>query len=148
MVTVADCVPIYLLAPEQRVIALLHAGWRGTAGGILERGIDLLAERRGVSPGELVMHLGVAIGGDHYEVGREVMEGVGAPLDGQGPWQLDLRELLASRARSLGVGQVTVSGHSSADPSGAFFSHRRSGGRDGRMVAYLGIPGGSRAPGG
>ena len=36
-VTVADCIPVYLAVPG-KAVALLHAGWRGTAGGILARG--------------------------------------------------------------------------------------------------------------
>ena len=46
LVTVADCVPIYLVAPAKGAIALLHAGWRGTAAGILANGLELLRRRR------------------------------------------------------------------------------------------------------
>ncbi|MEO8227857.1 MAG: laccase domain-containing protein, partial [Gemmatimonadota bacterium] len=49
-VTIADCIPVYLIAPERRAIALLHSGWRGTAAGILARGVALLTERAGASP--------------------------------------------------------------------------------------------------
>ena len=140
MVTVADCVPVYLVAPNHRVVALLHAGWRGTADGILERGLALLAAKRGISAGDLVMHAGVAIAGAHYEVGAEVMAGIGKSARGAGPWRLDLREVLADQGRALGIEVVTQSGHSTADAEGHFFSHRKSGGGDGRMVAYLGYP--------
>ncbi|MEO8478381.1 MAG: laccase domain-containing protein [Gemmatimonadota bacterium] len=139
MVTVADCVPIYLVAPAHGAIALLHSGWRGTAAGILQRGVALLAARTGATPGELVMHTGVAISGPRYEVGREVIEGVGLPPHGAGPWHLDIRELLGRQARALGIGEVTTSPHCSAEPGGPFFSHRGSGGADGRMVAWLGL---------
>ncbi len=139
LVTVADCVPIYLVAPAHGAIALLHSGWRGTAAGILQRGAALLAARTGARPEDLVMHTGVAISGPRYEVGREVMEGVGAPARGAGPWHLDIRELLGRQARTLGIGEVTASPHCTADPGGPFFSHRGSGGTDGRMVAWLGL---------
>ncbi|PKL94147.1 MAG: hypothetical protein CVV20_00065 [Gemmatimonadetes bacterium HGW-Gemmatimonadetes-1] len=139
MVTVADCVPVYLLAPGQRAIALLHAGWRGTAAGILERGIDLLEQRTGAVADDLILHAGVAISGPAYQVGVEVMTGVGEPATGQGPWYLDLRAKLARRARELGVPEVSVSGHCAAREAENFFSHRRSRGGDGRMVAYLGL---------
>lgn len=138
MVTVADCVPIYLVAPAHGAIALLHSGWRGTAAGILQRGVALLATRTGALPGELVMHTGVAISGPRYEVGREVMERIGEPAPGVGPWHLDIRELLGRQARALGIGEVTASPHCTAEPGGPFFSHRGSGGGDGRMVAWLG----------
>lgn len=140
MVTVADCVPVYLLAPGTGTIALLHAGWRGTAAGILGRAVARIAERAGVDPDGIVMHAGVAISGPCYEVGAEVLAGVGRPAHGSGPWHLDLREVLADQAAALGVGEVTVSAHCTSRENAAFFSHRASGGRDGRMVAYLGTP--------
>lgn len=140
LVTVADCVPVYLVAPARRAVALLHAGWRGTAAGILEQGVALLRERTGAEPAELRMHAGVAISGPCYQVGAEVMTGVGRPAVGSGPWWLDIREVLAERAGALGIGAVSVSGHCTSRENDEFFSHRASGGRDGRMVAYLGIP--------
>jgi len=138
LITVADCVPIYLLAPRQRLVALLHAGWRGTAGGILARGLDLLGGH-GVIPSDLVMHCGVAICGACYEVGAEVMVGCGLEAKGPGPWHLDLRARLAEQALSLGVAEVSTSQWCSGHDRPAFYSHRASGGSDGRMVAYLGM---------
>ena len=51
---------------------------------------------------------------------------------------LDLRTILTQQARALGIEQITVSPWCSAEERDRFFSHRASGGRDGRMVAYLG----------
>ncbi|HEU5357900.1 MAG TPA: polyphenol oxidase family protein [Gemmatimonadales bacterium] len=141
LVTVADCIPIYLLEPRKKVLALLHSGWRGTAGGILGKGLDLLRQRAGVEPRDLVMHLGVGICGKCYEVGAEVIEGVGLRADGDGPWHVDLRERLAHQARAFGVREISISGWCSAHDRDRFFSHRASGGRDGRMVGYLGRAG-------
>jgi copper oxidase (laccase) domain-containing protein len=144
-VTVADCTPIYLLHPKTRTVALLHAGWRGTAAGILERGLQsLLVAATGV-PGdpaeaEVVCHLGVSICMDCYEVGPEVFEGVGLPRpdsnDGKG--HLDVRGVLADQADRLGIPSVSISPHCSKHGEG-WYSHR--GGDKGRMVAYVGVPG-------
>jgi YfiH family protein len=139
-VTVADCTPIYLAAPRVGAFALLHAGWRGAAAGILERGVALLRGRTGALPGEMVAHLGVAICGACYEVGQEVLEAFGHPAGGPGPCHLDVRTELARRGEELGLGEVTSSGWCSAHDADRFFSHRRSRGGDGRMVAYLGRP--------
>ena len=139
-VTIADCVPVYLLVPG-RGVALLHAGWRGTAGGILGRGVEQLRGRIGCSMSDIVMHCGVGICGACYEVGSEVMGGCGAPAEGQGPWHVDLRERLGHQAEKLGLHQVTTSGWCSAHDRTSFYSHRASGGTDGRMVAYLGMVG-------
>lgn len=138
-VTVADCIPIYLTVPG-RAVALLHAGWRGTAGGILHRGVSRLAGATGMPPREMVMHCGVGICGACYEVGREVMEGCGLSADGPGPFHLDLRQHLSAEARKLGIGTITESDWCSAHDRDRFYSHRRSGGADGRMVAYVGMP--------
>jgi YfiH family protein len=138
-VTVADCVPVYLVAPGEGV-ALLHAGWRGTAGRILARGIERLKAQTGSPPADIVMHCGVGICGDCYEVGSEVMEGCGVPASKPGPWHLDLREQLIGQAHALGLVHVTTSAWCSAHDRGSFYSHRASRGGDGRMVAYLGIP--------
>lgn len=140
LVTVADCVPIYLVAPRHGAIGLLHAGWRGAAAGILERGVERMCSISRATPGDIVMHCGVAISGPCYEVGHEVMAGLGVPARGEGPWQLDLRAALAERASGLGIAEVTLSGHCTAREAGHFHSHRRSSGRDGRQVAWLGIP--------
>jgi YfiH family protein len=137
-VTVADCIPVYLTIPG-KAIALLHAGWRGTAGGILAAGVEHLLQAVDAAPANIIMHCGVGICGDCYEVGSEVMAGCGLPLTGAGPWHLDLRKHLAAQAHQLGIGQVSLSARCSAHDRALFFSHRASQGSDGRMVAYLGI---------
>jgi YfiH family protein len=138
-VTVADCVPVYLAVPGKGV-ALLHAGWRGTAAGILDRGVARLLAETKSSVSEIVMHSGVGIFGKCYEVRSEVMAGCGVAADGPGPWRLDLRDTLADQARRLGVRTISMSSHCSAHQRTAFYSHRASRGTDGRMVAYLGMP--------
>lgn len=137
-VTVADCIPIYLTVPG-KAIALLHAGWRGTAGGILAAGMQHLLGAVDATPSDVVMHCGVGICGACYEVGSEVVLGCGVPLAGAGPWHLDLRRHLAAQAERLGIGQVSLSSWCSAHDQTLFYSHRASRGSDGRMVAYLGM---------
>jgi YfiH family protein len=138
-VTLADCIPVYLAVPQKGAVALLHAGWRGTVGGVLERGIELLQERGVARGADIVMHCGVGICGSCYEVGSEVAArfGIGG---GAASVRLDLRSRLVEQARGLGVEQISVSPWCSAHDRNQFFSHRASGGRDGRMVAYLGRP--------
>lgn len=147
-ITVADCIPVYLAVPQKGAIALLHAGWRGTAGGVLEQGVQLLKQRAFVRSSEIVMHCGVGICGDCYEVGFEVAEALQstlrpvpdpAPQPGAAP-HVNLRTILAQQGGELGIGAMTVSPWCSAHDRTRFFSHRASGGRDGRMVAYLGRP--------
>jgi YfiH family protein len=137
-VSVADCVPISLVSPARRVVALLHGGWRGVAAGILENGLDLLAGRLDASAGELDVHLGPAICGACYEVGPEVHRALGLPEPGR-PQPVDLRAVIAERARRAGVAdaRITTSTWCTRCGESPFFSHR--GGCAERQVAVLGI---------
>ena len=135
-VTVADCIPVYLAVPNDGVIALLHAGWRGAAGGVLPRAVEQLTAHGHTRTRDIVMHCGVGICGECYEVGSEVATRFGRT----GTIRLDLRAALAQQARELGIEDVSTSPWCSAEGRDRFFSHRASGGRDGRMVAYLGRP--------
>ena len=135
-VTVADCIPVYLAVPHKSAIALVHAGWRGTAGGILQRCVELLKWRGFAKASDVVMHCGVGICGDCYEVGSEVADRFGS----SGASHVDLRDVLVQQARQLGIQEVSISPWCSAEGRDRFYSHRASGGRDGRMVAYLGRP--------
>jgi copper oxidase (laccase) domain-containing protein len=137
-VTIADCVPVYLVVPD-RGIALLHAGWKGTAGGILGRGIERLMAETGCGASDVIMHCGVGICGECYEVGYEVMAGCGPPAEGPGPWHIDLRKRLVAEAAAVGVSSITSSSWCSAHDHSHFYSHRASRGTDGRMVAYIGM---------
>jgi polyphenol oxidase len=142
-ISVADCVPIYLLDPERRAAALLHAGWRGVAAGMLEEGITLARTEWASEPRSLELHLGPAICGGCFEVGVEVAmrlgitAGSGASPDGR--LHLDLRAVLAQRAIRRGVApeRITVSSHCTRCGDAGFFSHR--GGDTGRQMAFLGI---------
>ena len=138
-ITVADCIPVYLAVPTKRVVALVHAGWRGTAARILERAVELLRREAFCRGSDIVMHCGVGICGKCYEVGSEVYERLmSVPVEG--PRYANLRAILAAQAGELGIGEVTISPFCTAHDRDRFFSHRASGGRDGRLVAYLGVP--------
>lgn len=132
-VSVADCVPVFLLDPGRRRVGLLHAGWRGTARGIIDAGLAAL----GSAPGVLHAHLGPAICGACYEVGPEVHEALGLPVPGS-PAPVDLRAVQARQLVDAGVpaNRITVSDHCTRCGHG-FFSHR--GGNRGRQLGVLGI---------
>ncbi len=132
-VSVADCVPIFLLDPGRRRIALLHGGWRGTVAGIVGRGISAL----GADPATLRIHLGPAICGRCYEVGPEVHTALGleAPT---GARPVDVRAVQVGQAVEAGVpaASVTVSEHCTLCGRG-FFSHR--GGSAARQMGVMAL---------
>jgi len=131
-VTVADCTPVFLAHPGG-ALAMLHAGWRGTAAGILEAGLSAL-RALGAPPEEVVMHCGPAICGGCYEVGPEVLAAV-TEQPARGPGYLDVRAVLADRAWRAGVRSVTVSSWCTRCHNDRFFSHRA--GDAGRQLGVL-----------
>src|SRR5271170_2732840 len=68
----ADCFPILLADPEHHAVAAVHAGWRGTAEGIVGRTLDAMRSGFDTSPGQIVAAIGPGIGACCYEVGQEV----------------------------------------------------------------------------
>ena len=130
-VTLADCVPVFIAHPSG-VGAVLHCGWKGTAAGIVRRGLEEFA-RRGLDVAQALVHLGPAICGRCYEVGPEVHSAVtGREVDR--PTFLDLREVIAAHARQAGA-TVTISEWCTRCHNERFFSHRA--GDAGRQLGVL-----------
>lgn len=132
--TAADCVPVYLKDGGGAAIGLVHAGWRGVAGGILANAVDAM-EVAGARRDDVRIHLGPAICGPCYEVDRPVLSALG--LEGERA-HVDLRGVLVDQARSAGVGTVTVSAHCTRCGDSDLHSHRGSDGQAGRMAAFIG----------
>jgi purine-nucleoside/S-methyl-5'-thioadenosine phosphorylase / adenosine deaminase len=129
IVMVADCLPIALARPGR--IGMLHAGWRGLAGGIVAGGVDLFGEEP-----PLAAAIGPGAGPCCYEVGEEVH----ARFAGLGPAirhgrNLDLKAVAAAQLREAGVSEVHDTGLCTmcGDPN-LFFSHRRDGPATGRQA--------------
>lgn len=79
LLTFADCVPIVLYDPVKHIVAVIHAGWRGTAIKIVQEGVELL-ERQGSNPADLVAALGPAIGSCCYPTSPEAAKQLLASL--------------------------------------------------------------------
>lgn len=125
LVLVADCLPV-ALASEDRV-AMVHCGWRGLAGGILDNALDHFG-----SP--VSAAVGPGIGQCCYAVGEEVLAAfrdVPAAADGR---MLSLRAVAEARLRARGVEQIEQIDLCTACNEDLFFSHRRDNGVTGRQA--------------
>jgi polyphenol oxidase len=131
-VTVADCVPVFLAHPSG-AISVLHSGWRGTAGRIVEKGIDALA-RLGCPAAELYVHTGPAICGECYEVSADVYAQLTGANPGK-PTPVDLRALIADHARAKGVTHISTSALCTRCDNDRFYSHRA--GDAGRQLGVM-----------
>ncbi len=72
-VLTADCVPVLLFDPVEKVIGAIHAGWRGTVAEISHRTVESMHNHFGCKPSNIIAGIGPAIGPECYEVGQEVV---------------------------------------------------------------------------
>jgi copper oxidase (laccase) domain-containing protein len=120
-VSVADCVPVFVGHPSG-AMALLHSGWRGTEADILGVAVRRLAAV-GAPAAELRVVLGPAICGRCYEVSPDVYARLtGKPVER--PTPVDLRAVIADRARALGVSDVRSMSDCTRCDNDRFYSHR------------------------
>jgi YfiH family protein len=146
MVLSADCLPVALA--REGAVAMLHAGWRGLAAGILEEGVRALGELgAGGDEGEegedarsgggaIVAAIGPGAGVCCYEVGPEVHAAFGGAHREER--RIDLRAIARDRLLAAGVVRV-LDARACTICDERFFSHRREGERAGRQagVAWL-----------
>jgi YfiH family protein len=126
-VLVADCLPVILASDD--LLVVVHAGWQGMAGGIIDRAVDLFP-----SASDVTAALGPAIGPCHYEVGQDVAEAVTAGSGGgarrrrrKGRIYLDLPATAESSLRARGIRDIDRAEVCTACREDRFFSHRRDG---------------------
>jgi YfiH family protein len=130
LVLVADCLPVALIAPGRA--AMLHCGWRGLAGGIVERALESFDEPPAAA-------IGPGIGRCCYEVGEEVLAefaGFEGVADGR---MLDLRAVARRKLEAAGVSRIEDVDLCTSCRGDLFFSHRRDDGVTGRQggIAWL-----------
>jgi YfiH family protein len=137
-VMVADCLPVALAG--EGAVAMVHAGWRGLAAGIIGEGVARLRELGARGP--LSAAIGPGAGPCCYEVGEEVHAAfskyAGAVRRGR---NLDLKAIAARELDGAGVQVIHDIGLCTlcSDPS-LFFSHRRDRGVTGRQAGLAWLP--------
>jgi YfiH family protein len=127
MVLAADCLPVALGSAS--AVAIVHAGWRGLAAGVLQSGVDALRQLGGEE--QIIAVIGPGAGACCYEVGPEVRAIFGATDADER--RIDLRAIARERLLAADVTQVReVDACTICDER--FFSHRREGARSGRQA--------------
>lgn len=148
-VSTADCVPVLIYAPDKKVIAAVHAGWRGTVQQIVAKTVCLMAEQYACDPAQMMAGIGPSISRDAFEVGEEVSDAFrasGADMERiyvrnpeTGKPHIDLWEANRLQLLSAGltVGQIEVSGICTFTYDADFFSARRLGIKSGRILSGI-----------
>ncbi|CAM3748343.1 peptidoglycan editing factor PgeF [Mesobacillus thioparans] len=145
----ADCVPLYFIDPETRLIGVAHAGWKGTVQGIAAEMISKF-KQNGAKEEKISAIIGPSICKKCYIVDERVVNLVKNILDGvenmpynqvsEGQYSLDLKELNRQILMKAGLkaGNIEVTDYCTSCHGEHFYSHRRDEGNAGRMMAYIG----------
>lgn len=144
----ADCYPVLIYDPQHNASGAIHAGWKGSAGGIVMKTIEAMQARFNTIPEKCLAYIGTGISPQAYEVGREVALEFPPDSYQHSPFRhkeekylLDLgmvnyRQLLAS---GIPPSNIERSPFCSVSNSELFYSYRRDHGNTGRMVSLIGV---------
>ena len=131
----ADCAPVLLADGEARIVAAVHAGWKGALGGVVEAAVALMQDK-GARRERLVAAVGPCIAQASYEVGLDFLERfVGeapgserffAPSRAADRRQFDLPGFVLHRLAEAGVGRAEWIGRDTCAEEALFFSNRRA----------------------
>ena len=147
-VKTADCVPVLLHDPLRRVVAAVHAGWRGAVAGIVSKTLATMGKQFGTDPESVRVVIGPSAGDCCYEVDGAVL----GPLKNRYPYAslviretgrnraiLNLRELVRRQAQAAGVPHEkiwAVNVCTICHPR-LFYSYRREGAVIGTMISGI-----------
>ena len=148
-VLAADCVLVLFFDPQKRVIAAVHAGWRGTVKLAAQKTAETLKQEFNCNPTDMLVGIGPSIGPCHYEVGTEVISQVQDTFgstdgyinnetpDGKGYfnlWEANKQQVIEAGipARNIEVAQICTYCNAHL-----FFSERHQKGRTGRFGAGI-----------
>ena len=136
---VADCVPLYLFDPEQRIIGLVHSGWRGTVQNITNKAVNLMAEN-GSNPGNIIAYIGPSIQQCHYQIGEEVANQFAENnvISDEDKYFLDLSGEISDQLVMSGLNEKNIKRSDVCTfEDVSCCSYRRDGEKAGRMFAFM-----------
>ena len=136
----ADCLPVFLYDPFQKVIAVVHAGWRGSKDKISVKALQLMCDRFNSSPENVLAGFGPALRSCCYEVGREFKNYFPEGIIERGAQMFcDLSGINKSQLLGSGVKEKNISdsGHCTSCKNFKYFSYRKEGDSAGRMISVI-----------
>ena len=142
-IQVADCIPLYLADPENNIIGIVHAGWRGIEKNIVDNSIDKMIEQ-GADNKKIIAYIGPSIQQCCFEIGPEVAKKFprNFQINGNGDRSLlDLQELtkFLLMKNFISFNNIFSSTECTKCNSDKYFSYRKNGSKSGRMIGVIGL---------
>ncbi len=152
-VKTADCVPVLVGDPKNRVYAAVHAGWRGTVQSIVRKTVDMLVEKFDTDPTQLICAIGPAALCESYEIGQDVIDAFAASFPEyrkylsptrEGHALIDLHLANADQLTAAGVEPANIfkAPFCTMERTDLFFSYRMEKtrfGKTGRSLSVIGL---------
>ncbi|WP_299249309.1 peptidoglycan editing factor PgeF [uncultured Cytophaga sp.] len=140
----ADCVPILLFDPKKRVVAAIHAGWKGTVAEIVSCTIKKMMLEFNCTPDTIIAAIGPSISSENFEVGEEVSIQFKDACKHMGPnGKMHIDICLANKLQLLEIGvkesNISLSGLCTFKNNVDFYSARRDGFNTGRLASVIGL---------
>jgi YfiH family protein len=153
----ADCVPILLYDTHSKTIANIHAGWRGTANGIVTKAVELICDRQMSRPDHILAAIGPAIDICCYKIKSDVADPLRQSIlnsrkDKSGDlianamiianedhFHADLKLINAFQLINCGLKAISISNQCTSCSTNIFYSHRATGGKTGRQGAIISL---------
>jgi YfiH family protein len=146
-IRIADCVPILIASADGKVVAAIHAGWRGVVGNVVDKAVRGMREA-GAPAENMIAAIGPCISTEHFEVGPEVTEEFARqnlaetvhPVAGKNP-HIDLQAAVAKQLDRAGIKNIDGNNLCTFRDAADFYSHRRDNGITGRLAAVIAVRG-------
>ena len=137
----ADCTPLIFYDKENKIGAVSHAGWRGTAAKIGVKTINKMSANFGTKPENIIALIGAAISICCYEVSEEVRDTLLATVENPiGLYEgrnVDLKGINAQQLREIGVQNIDVCPYCTSCNNDLFYSYRKENGTKERHLAVF-----------
>ena len=142
-IQVADCIPLYLADPDNNVIGIVHAGWRGIEKGIVANSINKMITL-GADNNRIIAYIGPSIQKCCFEIGPEVAKKFPLNFQINSSYDrsfLDLQKLTKNILinNSISYNNIISSNECTKCNSDKYFSYRNTGLKSGRMIGIIGL---------
>jgi YfiH family protein len=143
LVSTADCFPILIYDKNNKAVAAVHSGWRGTQKKILSQSLDKMISEIGSRPNNLMIFIGPGISKENFEVGEDVANSFDKKFIDlrNGKFYVDLNANLLDQLDSFGIPADNIDANPlcTYKEKNYLHSYRRDRDKSGRMFAVIGL---------